>query len=72
MSGSSTDYAAGQHNIKFSYCIELQKYGKSGFQPSKRHIIPIAEETLQGIKTMVEYVYEYYKKKNNKANSGYK
>lgn len=52
-----------QHKIKFSYCIELQKYGESGFQPKPRHIKPIGKETLEGFKSMVTFVYDYYEKK---------
>lgn len=54
------DYARGEHKIKFSYTIELQKCGKSGFTPSTRRIIQIGKEVVECIKAMVKYVEKYY------------
>lgn len=60
VNGSTTDYARGMHKVKYSYAIELPKFGKSGFEPRPSNIVEVGLETYAGISAMVKHVYNYY------------
>lgn len=59
-SGSSMDYARGDLNIKFSFTIELERFGKSGFKAPTNKIIEIGQEVCCGIDAMVRHVKHFY------------
>lgn len=61
MAGSSIDYASYQ-GIKFSFIVELQKFGKSGFEPKICEIIRIGKETFIGVREMVYFVQKYLRR----------
>ncbi|KAJ8971239.1 hypothetical protein NQ314_000801 [Rhamnusium bicolor] len=49
--GGSDDYAKGVSGIELSYTIELPGGGTSGFNPPASRILPIVQETWEGVKT---------------------
>ena len=49
--GTSYDWAKGAAGVKYSYTIELRDRGQYGFLLPRRYIVPVCEETWQGIKT---------------------
>nr|XP_022915750.1 zinc carboxypeptidase A 1-like [Onthophagus taurus] len=59
-SGCSVDYARGGHDVKFSFTIELDKGGSTGFNPQPSKILEIGSELTNGIGAMVRYVHKYY------------
>lgn len=59
-SGSSMDYARGDLKIKFSFTIELERYGKSGFMAPPSKIIEMGQEVCCGIDAMVRHVKRFY------------
>ena len=49
--GTSFDWAKAVAGIKYSYTLELRDRGQYGFVLPRRYIVPVCEETWQGIKT---------------------
>ncbi|XP_062956639.1 carboxypeptidase A4 isoform X2 [Cynocephalus volans] len=54
-SGSSVDWAY-DHGIKYAFTFELRDTGHYGFLLPANQIIPTAEETWLGLKTIIEHV----------------
>uniref|UniRef100_A0A8C7C0W9 Carboxypeptidase A1 n=1 Tax=Neovison vison TaxID=452646 RepID=A0A8C7C0W9_NEOVI len=54
-SGSSVDWAY-DHDIKYAFTFELRDTGHYGFLLPANQIIPTAEETWLGLKTIMEHV----------------
>lgn len=55
-SGGSDDFAYLNAKIKFSYTVELPDTGEHGFLAPPREIIPVGQETSNGIAAMIEVV----------------
>ena len=59
--GTSFDWAKAVAVIKYSYTQELRDKGVLGFLLPRRYIVPVCEETWQGIKTAaLELLDELY------------
>lgn len=54
--GGSDDYAHGKANIRLAYTIELPDTGNYGFVLPPSEIIPVGQETLIGIRAMVDAI----------------
>lgn len=54
-SGGSIDWSY-DYGIKYSFAFELRDTGRYGFLLPAAQIIPTAEETWLGLKTIMEYV----------------
>lgn len=51
--GGSDDYAHGVAGIRFAYTIELPDQGRRGFILPPSEIIPVGQETLMGLSSMI-------------------
>lgn len=58
--GGSDDYALGSGGVDLAFTVELPDGGQSGFHPPNNRILPIVEETFEGIKVMQKYVQDKY------------
>ena len=54
--GGSDDYAHGQANIKLSYTVELPDKGNNGFVLPPTEIVPVGQECLIGLKSMIDAI----------------
>lgn len=57
-SGSSIDWAYN-NGIKYAFTFELRDTGRYGFLLPADQIIPTAEETWLGLKTIMEHVRDH-------------
>nr|XP_025721334.1 carboxypeptidase A2 isoform X2 [Callorhinus ursinus]XP_025721432.1 carboxypeptidase A2 isoform X2 [Callorhinus ursinus] len=57
-SGGSIDWSY-DHGIKYSFAFELRDTGRYGFLLPARQILPTAEETWLGLKTIMEHVRDH-------------
>ncbi|XP_028650472.1 carboxypeptidase A2-like [Erpetoichthys calabaricus] len=57
-SGGSIDWTY-DNGIKYSFAFELRDTGRYGFLLPANQIIPTAEETWLGLKSIMEYVYDH-------------
>ncbi|KAM8982573.1 carboxypeptidase A2-like [Sarcophilus harrisii] len=57
-SGGSIDWAY-DYGIKYSFAFELRDTGRHGFLLPASQILPTAEETWLGLKTIMEYVRDH-------------
>ncbi|CAF1467973.1 unnamed protein product [Rotaria sp. Silwood1] len=55
-SGSTIDWTYGIANVTFSYGVELRDTGEYGFLLPENQIIPSGEETLAGLKALLQYI----------------
>lgn len=55
-SGGSDDWVKGVAGVKFAYTVELPDRGDFGFLLPASEILPVGQETYEGIKTLVEEV----------------
>ncbi|KAJ8950621.1 hypothetical protein NQ318_010820, partial [Aromia moschata] len=54
--GGSDDYVKGLVGVDLSYTIELPGGGLTGFNPAATRILPIVQETWEGIKAYHQYI----------------
>jgi len=52
--GSSPDWAYEKAGIKYSFIAELRDRGDNGFILPRQFILPTAEETWEGVKTIAK------------------
>ncbi|XP_015787637.2 carboxypeptidase A4-like [Tetranychus urticae] len=55
-SGSSPDWVYSRVGIKYSFIVELRDKGEHGFILPRDYILPTAEETWEGVKTLVDLI----------------
>ncbi|XP_067142376.1 carboxypeptidase A2-like [Centruroides vittatus] len=51
--GNSVDWAYAELGVKHSFVIELRDKGREKFELDPRHIIPVGEETWNGIRSII-------------------
>lgn len=59
--GCSDDWAMGGAGINMVYVFELPGGGPHGFDLPPERILPVCEETWEGVKVIADYVYQHKK-----------